>query len=57
MARISRKPHTMAAAIASASEISMPASAVCTAFWMLTAASSACFLFSATILARMSRPL
>ncbi|MNV63007.1 hypothetical protein D3C71_1555820 [compost metagenome] len=56
MARISSTPQMMAAAMASASDTSMPTSAVLTVCWMLTAASSACFLFSATILARMSRP-
>ncbi|KAG0740924.1 hypothetical protein G6F24_016864 [Rhizopus arrhizus] len=57
MARINRKPHTTAAAIASASDTSIPTSAVSTDFWMLTADSSACRLFSATILASGSRPL
>ncbi|MNL26530.1 hypothetical protein D3C87_1480590 [compost metagenome] len=56
MARISITPHTIAAAIARPSDNNMPYSAASTAFLMLTAASSACFLFSTTILARMSRP-
>ncbi len=56
MARISSTPQMIAATIASPSDTSMPASALSTAFWMLTADSSACCLLAATMVASTSRP-